>query len=54
MDGRMDERTLVSISPTLEETKIATPKFLIVKKKIVAYEPQVLSKAEYQCKGVAR
>jgi len=33
MDGRMDELTLVSISPTLEETKLAIPKFHIVENK---------------------
>jgi hypothetical protein len=31
MDGLMDERTLVSISPTLEETKLAISKFHIAK-----------------------
>jgi len=31
MNGRKEERALVSISPNLEETKLAIPKLLIAK-----------------------
>jgi hypothetical protein len=50
----MDELTMVSISPTLEKPKQASPKFLVAKQKIVAYQPQVVSNAKSQCKGAAK